>query len=324
MPSEANLTFIKTAYGGLDFVCGGGSVVFRAVQPDGEMVAVKCYRDVSQRRCEVYRALQHLDTGGYVTPTRFHAGGLTLLWEGGAERVDVAVTPWLEGLTLDRKVAELRAAGDEQGLRQLLDELESMAVWLLAQPWAHGDLKPDNIIATPHGLRLIDCDAAYVPGVATPRSEQGTEGYRHPRRDVECDNAHIDDFALAVLCLGVRALILDPERKVESVFPWREGMWHRENEQWKELLRLSEQTGDARARRLCELLTCEWVEIEGLAHALTRRRKIRSGATAFCRDGRWGVLNPDGEVAEPALWDDIIQKDGRTWGVMTDQLSEID
>ena len=184
MPSEANLTFIKTAYGGLDFVCGGGSVVFRAVQPDGEMVAVKCYRDVSQRRCEVYRALQHLDTGGYVTPTRFHAGGLTLLWEGGAERVDVAVTPWLEGLTLDRKVAELRAAGDEQGLRQLLDELESMAVWLLAQPWAHGDLKPENIIVREDGSMVaIDWDAAFVPMFKGMRAvEIGTaaEVYAHP------------------------------------------------------------------------------------------------------------------------------------------------
>ena len=41
-----------------------------------------------------------------------------------------------------------------------------MAAWLRTQSFAHGDIKPDNIIVRPDGsLTLVDYDGMYVPSM---------------------------------------------------------------------------------------------------------------------------------------------------------------
>ncbi|UKI39907.1 MAG: hypothetical protein L6V35_04035 [Alistipes putredinis] len=87
-----------------------------------------------------------------------------------------------------------------------------MCARLLKEEWAHGDLKPDNIIITPSGHgRLIDYDAAYVPDSgfdSTP--EIGTPAYQHPLRDTGMYDKHIDDYPSALLSANLHLIALAP------------------------------------------------------------------------------------------------------------------
>ena len=82
----------------------------------------------------------------------------------------------------------------------------------LAQPFAHGDLKPDNIIVKQDGsLVLVDYDGMYVPAMAGQAAREfGSSVYRHPKRTIQGFDTAIDDFSLLVLLLELRLLAITP------------------------------------------------------------------------------------------------------------------
>ncbi len=316
-PACADLRFVKTAQSGLDFVCGGNSIVFRAEDAEGRSVAVKCYRDHQPRRAEVYALLCATDVAPWGVVGEFYAEGLTLFQGDGTLAVDVLVTPWVEGVPLDRRVAELLNEGRVGEIRALCDEFDALASWLLAQRWAHGDLKPDNILATPEGLRLIDFDAAWVPALTTPRCEFGTTGYNHPQRTLAMDSKSVDDWALARTSLALHALTADSGVGVADVFPWRDDCFVRGSECFEELCAMFARVGDARGVRLCEVLCGAFPELECLAEIFIQRNPTTtSDCTTFRGRYGWGLHSPDGAITEPPLWDDIVQKDGAYYGLL--------
>ena len=75
-----------------------------------------------------------------------------------------------------------------------------MGAFLLSQPFAHGDLKPDNILVRENGeLALVDYDGMFVPSMEGQKArELGSPDFRHPLRDENQFDSHIDDFAIAV------------------------------------------------------------------------------------------------------------------------------
>ena len=66
------------------------------------------------------------------------------------------------------------------------------------QEWAHGDLKPENIIVRPDGtLSLVDCDAMWIPALAgRPAVELGTPPWRDPARTPAHFDHTIDNHAV--------------------------------------------------------------------------------------------------------------------------------
>lgn len=77
---------------------------------------------------------------------------------------DVALSPWVAGRTLWQCIVSAARHNDKDELKRLALIFDGMCSQLLAEEWAHGDLKPENIIITPSSeARLIDYDAAYVP-----------------------------------------------------------------------------------------------------------------------------------------------------------------
>lgn len=86
-----------------------------------------------------------------------------------------------------------------------------MAAWLRSQSFAHGDIKPDNIMVRPDGtLTLVDYDGMFVPAMkGKPSPTIGTKDFSHPLRAIDDFDETIDDFALASIALSLKAISLD-------------------------------------------------------------------------------------------------------------------
>ncbi len=126
------------------------------------------------------------------------------------EEFPVVLMDWVEGETLDRYIQS--HLDEPNALRLLAFQFSRLASWLLSQPFAHGDLKPDNILVRSDGtLTLVDYDGMFVPAMeGTAARELGSPDFRHPLRTAERFNEHIDDFPLAVILLSLKALSLSP------------------------------------------------------------------------------------------------------------------
>ena len=83
-----------------------------------------------------------------------------------------------------------------------------MAAWLRTQSFAHGDIKPDNIIVRPDGsLSLVDYDGMFVPSMKGCKSPTvGTKDFSHPLRTMDDFDETIDDFSLASIALSLKAI----------------------------------------------------------------------------------------------------------------------
>ena len=177
-------------------------------------VAVKCFLKEQEGRAESYQLIaQELayTSSSFLTPFRYLDKELFVESQStNDEEFPVVLMDWVEGETLDRYIQSHLA--DPNALRLLAFQFSRLASWLLSQPFAHGDLKPDNILVRSDGtLTLVDYDGMFVPAMeGTAARELGSPDFRHPLRTAERFNEHIDDFPLAVIQLSLKALSLSP------------------------------------------------------------------------------------------------------------------
>lgn len=179
---------------------GNSAAVFDVELENGRRAMLKCYTRPRPGLREIY-GRRLLEKELYVYMDCSHG-----VW------VDVVVTGWVEGLTLGEAVHRAAAVDDRTTLRRISAAFDRLALRMLADERAHGDLKPDNIIVTPSlRLRLIDFDAAYLPSMYGSESpELGTAAWQHPSRR-KCDfNRHIDDYPIAMLSTVLHALAAEP------------------------------------------------------------------------------------------------------------------
>lgn len=205
-------------YGNPVMSSGNFAVVFKMKdENDGKLYAVKCFIKDQEGRDESYRKIaDELETvsSTYILQLRYLENELFVdSAQCDREEFPVVVMEWVEGETLDGYLK--RHLNDKYELEMLSYRFNRMAAWLLPQPFAHSDLKPDNILVRKDGsLVLVDYDGMFVPSMKGDKAREiGSPNYRHPlRSDIDFDE-HIDDFSIAVIALSLKAIAINPEIK---------------------------------------------------------------------------------------------------------------
>lgn len=211
---------------------------------------------------------------------------------------------WTPGPTLARCIERAAQAEDRSELRRLADAFDRLAADLLAASWAHGDLKPENIVRTPDGtLRPIDFDAMFLPELAgQPASELGTAAYQHPARTTADFDRHLDDFPAALIATALHALALDPT--MWRRYGDRDGLLfdpvrlvRGDDPSCAEALARFAREGDAAAYRIARLLHSPFLRLPELGRLLDWRLQCAdterdapdpADLTLDVEAGRWG------------------------------------
>ena len=197
---------------------GNFAVVFKMQAPTGEYHALKCFLRDQEERSERYRLiaeeLQYVQST-YLVKFRYLESELFVdVPNTGGEEYPVLLMDWVDGIPLDQYLKTIRneTIRNKSYEKDLLAyRFSLLARWLVTQPFAHGDLKPDNIYVRGDGsLVLLDYDGMYVPALSGRKPlEQGSPHYRHPLRSTLPFDEHIDDYSLSLILLSLRAIALD-------------------------------------------------------------------------------------------------------------------
>ena len=193
---------------------GAFAVVFKMKdEQTGKCYALKCFTEEQEGRAEAYRQiadeLEFVDSS-YVTSVKYLDKEIFVDSSCEEDEFPVLLMDWIDGETMENYIAENYQ--DNYTMAMLCYRFCKMAAWLRSQPFAHGDIKPDNIMVRPDGsLTLIDYDGMFVPAMKGQKSPTiGTKDFSHPLRTVDDFDENIDDFALASIALSLKAISLKP------------------------------------------------------------------------------------------------------------------
>ena len=192
---------------------GAFAVVFKMKdEQTGKCYALKCFTEEQEGRAKAYHQiteeLEFVDSP-YITSVKYLEKELFVDSNCEDDEFPVLLMDWIEGETMETFIAENYT--DSYEMSMLCYRFCKMAAWLRSQSFAHGDIKPDNIIVRPDGtLTLVDYDGMFVPVMKGQKSPTiGTKDFSHPLRTIDDFDETIDDFALASIALSLKAISLD-------------------------------------------------------------------------------------------------------------------
>ena len=213
---------------------GNFAVVFKMT--DGKKnYAVKCFTKAQDGRDSAYRLIsEELQTiqSPYILKVRYLDKELFVdTTQTDETEFPVLLMDWVEGQTLSSFLQSIANNYDEdysfwseEEEKTALFELKCLpynfirtASWLIKQPFAHGDIKPDNIIIKPDGTCvLVDYDGMYVPTMQGMKMQcVGTPNFRYPLiHDQKFDNS-LDNYSISLIALSLSAFALEPEKICE-------------------------------------------------------------------------------------------------------------
>ena len=210
---------------------GNFAVVFKMT--DGKKnYAVKCFTKAQDGRDSAYKLIsEELEKvqSPYILKVRYLENELFVDTSQSEEtEFPVLVMDWVEGQTLSSFLQHIANNYDEdysfwseEDEKTALFELKCLpynfvraASWLIKQPFAHGDIKPDNIIIKPDGTCvLVDYDGMYVPAMQGMKMQcMGTPNYRYPSVKEQRFDKSLDNYSISIIALSLCAFALEPQR----------------------------------------------------------------------------------------------------------------
>lgn len=294
------VSVVRTAEGQAVYGVGNSAVIFKVIY-DGRLHKLKCYIRPKRNLKAIYR-------------NRFYNSEL-MVFDAMGRKVwtDIVLEEWREGDSLQECIEQSLAG--ERAMRTLAELFERLALWLLEQEWAHGDVKPDNIIVADGQMHLIDFDAMCAPPFEGSVCEElGTLNYQHPRRGATLGK-EIDDYPIALIATALHALVLDAtlaERYSidDAILVSPTDALRGSDAALDELERLFARAGDALHYRMARLLRSASVALHGLHELLAfavAERELRPSDTLTLdyRNGMWGFRCGEG-WAIPPLYDEAF------------------
>ena len=192
---------------------GAFAVVFKMKdEQTGKCYALKCFTEEQEGRAEAYRQiadeLEFVDSS-YITSVKYLDKEIFVDSSCEEDEFPVLLMDWIDGETMENYIAENYQ--DNYAMAMLCYRFCKMAAWLRSLPFAHGDIKPDNIMVRPDGnLTLVDYDGMFVPAMKGQKSPTiGTKDFSHPLRTVDDFDETIDDFALTSIALCLKAISMN-------------------------------------------------------------------------------------------------------------------
>ena len=238
---------------------GNNSIIF-CIEHEGRRKMLKCYTREKRNLRRIYGSkclrdelyIHHSNTQG--------------------EWVDVVLDEWIEGETLYRHV--INNLGDTAKIVAIAEKFNRFAYSLLAEDWAHGDLKPENIMVTPEGkLHLVDFDAMFLPEMEGETSDEtGTATFQHPARNADYFDKSIDDYPIAIISTALHVLAADPsfvERyNIEDQILVQEDVIAGKSAVHDDILSIFAREGMALQYRIAQLLCSATPKLHGLSELL--------------------------------------------------------
>ena len=178
----------------------------------GKYYALKCFAEEQEGRVDAYRQIaDELDLldSPYITSVKYMEKELFVDSQCKEVEFPVLLMDWVDGETMEAYIAANYR--NQSAMLMLSYRFSKMAAWLRTQSFAHGDIKPDNIIVRPDGsLTLVDYDGMFVPSMKGSKSPTiGTKDFCHPLRTVNDFDETIDDFSLASIALSLKAISMN-------------------------------------------------------------------------------------------------------------------
>ena len=192
---------------------GAFAVVFKMLDKStGKYYALKCFTEEQEGRADAYRQIaDELDMvdSPYITSVKYMEKEFFVDSQCEEDEFPVLLMDWVEGETMEAYIAANYR--NQSAMSLLCYRFGKMAAWLRSQSFAHGDVKPDNIIIRPDGsLTLVDYDGMFVSSMKGSKSPTiGTKDFSHPLRTMDDFDETIDDFSLASIALSLKAISMN-------------------------------------------------------------------------------------------------------------------
>lgn len=191
---------------------GDTSVVFKMQDEEGDLYAVKCFLKEQIGQSDNYKMIiRELEDvySNYIIKMKYYEKELIVdTGYSSDNRFPILLMEWVEGKELCPCLFE--NISNILFLRKICYNFSIMSYWWLQQPFAHGNLNSDNILVKNDGsIVLVDYDAMYVPAMKGQKArELGSPNFRHPFRNENDFDEHIDDFTIILILLSLKAITI--------------------------------------------------------------------------------------------------------------------